>query len=189
MQIALAISVMTVALASGDILTPHRAGQRAATGSQRTNFSGVWTATLGSTPDPPPSSGELYAAFDWSSPLTITQNESTVTVEYRGYDRSHAFRKFVYRLDGTVTTNVFTGSVDPQGRTSTAVWDDAKLILTDAVDWPSSSGPTRRRLERKILSLESPDVLRVDATLTLGDRSSATKTVRYVRPRSRLRGS
>jgi hypothetical protein len=188
MQIVLAVSVMTVALASVH-LPPHCDGQRAAAESQKANFSGVWTATRGSTPDPPPGSGELPALIDWYSPVTITQDESTLTVEYRTYARSHALRKFVYRLDGTATANVMTGSIDPQGRTSTAVWDGAKLILTDAVDQPSSSGTTRKRLERKILSLESPDVMRVDVTLTLGDRTSATKIVRFVRPRSRLSGS
>jgi hypothetical protein len=58
-----------------------------------------------------------------------------------------------------------------------------KLILTDAVDWPWPDGSTRRRQDRNILSFESPDVLRVEVSLTLGDRSSATMLVRYQRSR------
>ena len=60
----------------------------------------------------------LSAPLDWSSPVTITQDESTLTVEYRGYDRSNASRKSVCRPDGTVTA--MASSVDPQGRTSLA---------------------------------------------------------------------
>jgi hypothetical protein len=57
------------------------------------------------------------------------------------------------------------------------------LVLTDAVDWPGRVGTTQKRLDRKILSLESPDILRVEVSLTLGDRNSAPKLVRFRRTR------
>lgn len=181
MQLTPAVLLLTIALIS---TTSQNQGQRTAP-SARPNFSGVWMGIPGTTPEPPPNTDDLPVQVDWSSPVTITQDETTLTVEYRTFSRSHALRKFIYKLDGTSTANVLTGAVDPQGRTSSAVWEGMKLVLTDAVDWPSwrKDGTTQRRLDRKILSLESPEVMRVEVSLTLGDRSSPTKLVRFGRSR------
>ena len=148
----LAISFLTMALVSA--ISPDQ-DQGTSQTSTKPNFSGVWIGIPPPTPDPPPPPGELVATTDWASPLRLTQDDLTLSVEWRTYSRSHALRKFVYRLDGTLTSNTLTGSADPQGRTSTAVWDGMKLVLTDTVDWPGPNG-TRRRLDRNILSLESP---------------------------------
>jgi len=179
MRNQLALSIMALALLGDVSATSHGSNQRTAPTPNRPNFSGVWTAIPTGTPEPARSPGELVASFDWYSPVTLTQTETSLTIEYRSYDRSHALRNFVYKLDGTKTTNVLTGSVDPQGRTSSAAWEGMTLVLTDAVDWPNRADTTQKRLDRKILSLESPEIMRVEASLTLGDRNSAPKVIRY----------
>lgn len=181
MRKKLALSIVALALLADVSATSHRSNQQAAS---RPNFSGAWTGIPPGTPEPARSPGELVASFDWYSLVTLTQTETSLTVEYRSYDRSHALRNFVYKLDGTKTTNVLTGSVDPQGRTSSATWEGMTLVLTDAVDWPNrAAGTTQKRLDRKILSLESPEIMRVEAWLTLGDRNSAPTVVRFRRTR------
>jgi hypothetical protein len=184
MSIALTLPILTVTLVGGLAAVTLNDGQRSASPSNRPNFSGVWTEIPPEAPEPARNPDELVAMIDWSSPTTLTQDDATLTVEYRGNDRSHALRKFVYRLDGSTTSNVLTGSVNPQGRSSTAAWEGATLVLTDLVDWPNRlAGTTQKRLDRRALSLESPDVLRVEASLRLGGRSSPTKLVRFRRTR------
>ena len=184
MRKQLALSIVALALLGDVSATTHGSNQRAASLPNRPDFSGAWTGIPPGTPEPARSPGELVATIDWDSPVTLTQTENSLTVEYRSYSRSHALRNFVYKLDGTKTTNVLTGSVDPQGRTSSAAWEGMTLVLTDAVDWPGrAAGTTQRRIDRKILSSESPDIMRVEVSLTLGDRNSAPKVVRFRRAR------
>ena len=58
------------------------------------------------------------------------------------------------------------------------------LVLADTVDGPNkAAGITQQRLDRTILSLESADIMRVEFSLTLGDRNSASKLVRFRRTR------
>ena len=180
----LALSIVALALLADVSATSHSSNQRAASPPNRPNFSGAWTGIPSGTPEPPRSPGELVATIDWDSPVTLTQTDTSLTVEYRSFGRSHALRNFVYKLDGTESNNVLTGSVDPQGRTSSARWEGMTLVLTDAVDWPGgAAGTTQKRLDRKILLLESPDIMRVEVLLTLGDRNSAPKLVRLRRTR------
>ena len=180
----LVLSIVALVLLSNVSATSHRGNQRAASPPNRPNFSGAWTGIPPGTPEPAPSPGELVATIDWYSPVTLTQTETSLTGEYRSYGRSHALRKFVYKLDGTNTANILNGSVDPHGRTSSAAWEEMTLVLTDAVDWPNrAAGATLWRIDRKILSLESLDIMRVEVSLTLGDRNSAPKLVRFRRTR------
>jgi len=150
------------------------------------NFSGIWTALPDPTPATPRKPDELNATLDWTAPVTLTQTATTLTVEYQTGSRSHAQRKFVYNLDGSETRNVLTGAVDPTARASTAAWRGQTLVLTDAVDWPDrAAGTTTRRLDRKALTLEPSDVLRVDATLILGSRTSPPTVRRFKRAQGR----
>ena len=109
MRKQLALSIVALALLGDVSATSDSSNQRAASPPNRPNFSGAWTSIPSGTPEPARSPGELVATIDWSSPVTLTQTETSLTVEYRGYDASHALRNFVYKLDGTTTTNVLTG--------------------------------------------------------------------------------
>jgi hypothetical protein len=162
------------------------AGAAQHTTPSKPDFSGVWNGIPDPAPLPPRKADELIASPDWSSPLTLTQTATTLTAEYRTNARSHAQRRFVYSLDGTETANQLTGAIDPVGRRSTATWNGDTLLLTDAVDWPDrAAGTTTKRLDRKALTLESPDVLRVEATLVLGDGTSAPRVLRFKRAAGR----
>ena len=98
MSHVLAISFLTMVFVCA--ISPDQ-GQRTSQASTKPNFSGVWIGIPPPTPDPPPTPGELVATTDWASPLRLTQDDLTLSVEWRTYSRSHALRKFVYRLDGT----------------------------------------------------------------------------------------
>jgi len=151
----------------------------------RPNLTGVWTAIPDPSPPPPRKPDDLIVILDWS-PVTLTQTATTLTVEYQTNSRSHARRRFVYNLDGSETANVLAGAIDPMGRTSTAIWNGQTLVLTDTVDWPDrTTGTTTKHQDWKALTLESADVLRVEATLVVGDRTSSPKVVRYKRAPSR----
>ena len=102
-------------------------------------------------------------------------------MEYVSRGRSHARVRLVYRLDGVANTNIDAASVPPQERRTVATWDGSSLVLTATVDWPDGTGRATPRVTREVLSLESPDVLRLDTTLTYRGET-ATATARYRRP-------
>ena len=141
------------------------------------NFSGTWH---GVPSEPIPFRPGLRVSTAWSDPVTLSQDATSLTVEYVSYGRSHARVRLVYRLDGVANTNIDAASVPPQERQTRAEWEGESLVLTGMVDWPDGTGRTTPRVTREVLSLESPDVLRIDTTLTFRGET-ATATARYRR--------
>src|SRR5262245_23583866 len=102
MRNGLALSIVTIALVINVAAISFRDSQRTMS-SGRPDFTGVWMGIPPATPDPPLNPNEIMVTIDWYSPVALTHDETTLTVEYRTYSRSHAQRKFVYKLDGTPT--------------------------------------------------------------------------------------
>jgi hypothetical protein len=155
-------------------------GPASQTGSNqgRPDFSGTWQAIYSGPPEP--FRPGLRPQVNWGNVVTLTQDTTSLTVEYVSYGRSHARVKLVYRLDGTANMNIDAASVAPQERHTTAGWEGPSLVLTATVDWPDGTGRTTPRVTREVLSLESPDVLRLETRLTFRGEA-ATATVRYRR--------
>lgn len=63
---------------------------------------------------------------------TITQDASTLTVEYMGGGQNPAPIKLAYKLDGSESKNSMPGrgGAAPTDVTSTAKWDGSKLVIT-----------------------------------------------------------
>ncbi len=64
--------------------------------------------------------------------LTITQNATAMTVEYRGGGQAPAPVKLTYKLDGSVSKNMMAGRRGgaPTEQVSKAMWAGNKLVVT-----------------------------------------------------------
>jgi len=118
----------------------------------------------------------------WGSPLTITQDEARLTVEYVFFARGDLQPplRFVYNLDGTETTNAVTMGRGLQEQRSTAAWQGSTLVITTAFPFtnPDTGEPMTSQVMQR-LTLESPTSLVVEATRigVLGGPSSTSRTV------------
>ena len=120
----------------------------------------------------------------WGSTITITQDAAKLTVEYAFFGRGDMQPplKFVYALDGSETRNSVMMGRGIQPSTSKAAWQGDTLVITTIHTYadPDSGKPIPTEV-KQVLSLESPDVLRLDTTLTYRGET-ATATARYRRP-------
>src|SRR5215471_15132339 len=71
------------------------------------DFSGTWALV----PQPPSRAGQSFQALWTGDPVTITQDATTITIEYVSRGRAHAPVKLVYNLDGSERTNIDKNSV------------------------------------------------------------------------------
>ena len=91
------------------------ASQRAAA-SEKPNFSGVWTRIPERQPQPPPGTLSVLQPWAQGQPVTIAQDESSITIAYVSNARNHGRILLTYKLDGTETMNSGGSSPGPQNR-------------------------------------------------------------------------
>jgi len=99
------------------------------------NFAGTWT------PQAPAAGAEQGRGRGMGGPMTVTQDEKTLTVERTMGQNT---MKTVYNLDGTESKNerAGRGGGAPTVQTSTTKWDGAKLVITTKFEGPN--GPVEQ---------------------------------------------
>ncbi len=88
------------------------------------NFSGKWTPEQAA--GAPPAGGGGGRGMG-GGPMTVTQNDKTLTVERTMGENTV---KTVYNLDGTESKNEMSRGGQTMTSTSTAKWDGSKLVIT-----------------------------------------------------------
>jgi len=115
--------------------------------AQTPSFAGRWVLA----PEPPSrtqSGGRLTPSAPgtlWGSDVTLTQDATTLTVEYARFARSDMQppTKLVYRLDGAESRNTINVGRGPQEQVSRAKWDGERLtIVTQHRFTTSAAGVT-----------------------------------------------
>lgn len=140
--------LLAAAIASGAFVQPHP------------DFSGTWTFV----PQSPPS-GQAFQRLWTGDPVTITQDATTITIDYVSGSRAHMPVKMVYNLDGSERTNIDRNTLPAsQARTSRAAWRGAELVLTTITPRLDATGAPDPVETTEALSLESPSTLRVKMT-------------------------
>ena len=119
----------------------------------------------------------------WGSTITITQNPSSLSVEYAFFGRGdmQAPIKYTFALDGAPTRNTIMMGRGMEERVSRAAWEGDKLTITTTTSMPNPAGtgaPVTTELQQ-VLSLESPTSLVVETTRAafMGGAASTTRTV------------
>lgn len=141
--------LVAIAIASGAFFQPHA------------DFSGTWTFV----PQSPPPAGQAFQRLWTGDPVTITQDATTITIEYVSGSRAHMPVKLVYNLDGSERTNIDRNSLPAsQARTSRAAWRGTELVLTTITPRLDAAGAPDPVETTEALSLESPTSLSVKMT-------------------------
>jgi len=154
---------------------------------EKPNFSGAWS---GPPPGPPAASGGPMASLGngWGDSFTIIQHSDTLTVErvlYRPRD-SQPTLKFHYALDGSESRNTVLMGRGLQVQTSTAAWENDKLVITTLYDVPDAEdGHTVKCEVTQALALQPPQEAAEEASLVvettrcgvLGGLPSTTRTL------------
>lgn len=141
----------------------------------RPDFSGRWTADAAQAG----ARGDMGSG--WGSPITITQNAATLTVEYAFFARGDMQPplRFVYALDGSATKNSVMMGRGVQTQSSTVTWKGDTLVITTTHTFidPGTGKPASEDVTQS-LTLESPGVLVAETTRAgvLGGLPSTTKT-------------
>lgn len=118
----------------------------------------------------------------WGSPITITQTDSRLTVEYAFFGRGdmQAPLRFHYALDGSETKNSVMMGRGIQTQSSTTRWDGDTLIVTTRHQFtdPSTGKPAIADVTHA-LSLESSTALVIETTRAgvLGGPTTQTRTL------------
>jgi hypothetical protein len=118
----------------------------------------------------------------WGSPLTITQNDKQLTVEYAFFTRGdmQAPLRFVYALDGSETRNSVMMGRGVQQQLSRTAWDGDTLVITTIHTFanPATGKPMTQEVKQKLL-LTSPTSLVVETIRAgvLGGPPSTTRTI------------
>lgn len=162
-------------------------GLGSARAQTKPDFGGTWTR-VDDTPEQPSiaSAGDLAfivgsMGSGWGSPLTIRQSPDVIEVQYVhfiGYDLQPPIR-LTYALDGSDSSNtVMIGHAESVQR-SRSKWQEQALVITSQVLVP---GDGERVELRRVLSLESPEVLLIETTRTgLGGRPPSVTRTRYTK--------
>jgi hypothetical protein len=119
----------------------------------------------------------------WGSTIAITQDASSLTVEYAFFGRGdmQAPIKYTFALDGSPTRNTIMMGRGMEERVSSAAWQGVRLTITTTSTMPNPAGsgaPVTTELQQ-VLSLESPTSLVVETTRAafMGGASSTTRSV------------
>jgi hypothetical protein len=94
--------------------------------------------------------------------VTITQDATTLTIEYVSNSRAHAPVKLVYSLDGSERQNTDKNSLTPE-RSSRATWRESHLVLTTVIPRVSEGKPDPLEITEE-LALDSSGTLSVQIT-------------------------
>ena len=185
------VSVVIGTLASG-LLTASAGAQT------RPDFSGRWTldsaavarrATVSDSAARSQRAGGAYGArpdadmgSGWGRTITITQDQSRLTVEYEfftRYDLQPAFQ-FAYALDGSETADTVNLGLGPQAQRSRTAWQGDTLVITTVQTFPHPDDGRQvpYEVERR-LTLSSPGSLLVVSVIdgVLGGPPTTTSTV------------
>lgn len=173
-----AISALIVAaslLASGAMRSPA-------------DFSGTWTieaapraagVARGSAPPALSAHGDMGSG--WGSEITITQDDSALTVVYTYFhprDMQPPFT-FKYPLNGSAVTHTVNMGRGPQEQVSKASWrgDSLAIVTTHQFMNPADGRATTSEVTQ-VLSLESPGTLIIETTRqgVPGGAPSTTRT-------------
>lgn len=92
------------------------------------NFAGKWTMDPASAPAG--GGGGRGGRGMLGEELTITQDASTLTLEYQGGGQNPAPVKLVYKLDGSESKNMTMGRGGQQEQVSKAAWAGESLVVT-----------------------------------------------------------
>lgn len=137
------------------------------------DFSGEWTweAAAGANPD------ELYraAGSGWGNRMNISRDGPRLTVEYAFFSRGDMQPplKFVYAPGADATENTVMMGHGLQRQTSTARWNDCRLVITTRHSFEVDGVPTES-LVTQTLWLEAPGQLVVESSR---GRDAANRTI------------
>lgn len=153
------------------------------------DFSGRWVLA----PAPPPAATQRGGrpapgtmGSGWGGDITITQDATKLTVEYLQFTRSDMQppTKFVYLLNGSESRTIVNMGRGPQEQVSTTAWDGSRLVITTMHRFKASpEGEAMSSETRRVLSLESPELLVVETThgAVMAGQPSTAKTM-YRKP-------
>jgi hypothetical protein len=151
------------------------------------NFAGKWTQF---EPDPAAAMGggggggrgRGMMGGGWGSSPVVTQDASTLTVEFTAGGPNAAPQKHVFKLDGSESKNtVTTGRGGPQDQISKAVWDGSKLAITTTISFTNPQTGDAMKFEiKRSLSLDASGNLVVETTSSgMRGGQPTTSTVKY----------
>jgi len=118
----------------------------------------------------------------WGDPIMITQDATTLAVEYVFFARGDLQPplRYVYALDGSETTNTVTMGRGEQSERSRASWTNGTLVITSTYTFinPDTDQPVSG-IYTRTMKLESPTTMVVEVIRegVLGGPSSTTRTV------------
>jgi hypothetical protein len=124
----------------------------------------------------------------WGSNITVTQDATTLTVEYVFFARGDLQPplRFIYPLDGSARTNKVMMGWGIQEQQSRSAWRGDTLVITTRHTFPNPETGQPTPIDvRHALSLASPDSLVVEVTRggVLDGPASTTRSVyRKIRP-------
>jgi hypothetical protein len=149
----------------------------------RPDFSGQWTITQNAPAGSSAARGDMGSG--WGSPIMVSQNDATLTVQYAFFGRGDMQPpfKFVFALNGSETRNTVMMGHGIQSMLSKARWEGNKLIITTVHTFTSpQNGQPATTEVRQTLSLESPKSLLIETTRSgvLGGAPSTSRTT-YVK--------
>lgn len=151
------------------------------------NFSGTWTV-LPPAPlaegAPKPTRGDLGSG--WGSPLTITQENDRLTLQYAFFAPGdlQAPLTFTCALDGTESRAEVWMGRGAQAQLWRARWEGATVVITTTHELVDPTTRAAVPVEvRRTLSLDGPSSLTVETTRAgvLGGEPTSTR-VRYTKP-------
>jgi hypothetical protein len=98
--------------------------------SAQANFAGKWVLDPASVSAAPEGGGRGGGRGGMLGPeLTITQDASTITLEYMGGGRNPGPVKLVYKLDGTESKNMVAGRGGQMEQVAKASWSGQSLVV------------------------------------------------------------
>jgi hypothetical protein len=151
------------------------------------DFSGTWTlvpparaagVSRGSAPPALSAQGDMGSG--WGPEVTITQDDSTLTVVYTYFHPRdmHPPLTFRYPLNGSAVTHTVNMGRGPQEQVSKASWRGASLAIATTHKFVNPADGREMTSEMtQVLALESPEALVIETTRpgVLGGAASTTR--------------
>lgn len=151
----------------------------------KANFAGKWQQF---DPDPAAAAGgggggggrgRGGMGGGWGQTPAITQDATTLTVEYPGFGQNATPQKFVVKLDGTESKNATRGGES----TSKATWEGSKLVINTTTPFNNPQSGEAMKIETKReLSLDASGNLVITSTTSGmggGGQAPTPVTVKY----------
>jgi hypothetical protein len=110
------------------------------------NFTGKWVQS-----DPDPAAAAAggrggRGGGGWGTNPSITQDATSLTVEYMGGGQNPAAQKFTVKLDGSDSKNSQNFGGNAMESVSKAKWDGNKLVITTSQEFNGNKFETTRAL-------------------------------------------